>query len=94
LNDETVNLDEIGMVGHGGNYFTSEQTLASMDELGTTDSLWSNLSLDAWNEQNMPSAENALIDCTNDLYTKAKTESANNIDVIKKGEDFRHKQYS
>lgn len=88
LNDETVNLNEIKSVGHGGNYFTSEQTLASLQELDATDAIWSSLSLDSWKERNMPTAEKALIDYTHDLYSKAKTESENNIDIIKKGENF------
>ncbi len=88
LNDETVNLQEIEDVGHGGNYLTSEQTLASLHELSTTNEIWSSLSLDAWKEQNMPTAEKALIETTKDLFSKAKKASEDNIDIIKKGEDY------
>ncbi len=88
LDDEAVNLHEISTIGHGGNYFTSEQTLASLNELSTSDKIWSSLSLDAWKEQNMPTAEKALIDYTKELYSKAKKASEDTIDIIKKGEDY------
>ena len=88
LNDETVNLQEISTVGHGGDYFTSEQTLASLAELGNTGALWSSLSLDAWKEQGMPTAEKELIEATKDMYSKAMQASEAHMDIIKKGEDF------
>lgn len=94
LNDEAVNLHEIDNVGHGGNYFTSEQTLASLDELSTTNELWPSLSLDAWKEQNMPSSEKALIEYTLELYSKAKKASEETIDIIKKGEDFVNQSFA
>ena len=88
LNEEAVNHNEIEDVGHGGNYLTSEQTLASLHELSTTNEIWSSLSLDTWKEQNMPTAEEALIETTKDLFSKAKKASEDNIDIIKKGEDY------
>ena len=88
LDDESVNLQEINAVGHGGNYFMSEQTMASLDELSAMNTIWSSLSLEAWKEQNMPSAEEELIEYTRDLYARAKSGSEDNIDIIKKGEDF------
>lgn len=94
LNDEAVNLTEIDAVGPGGDYFTSEQTLASLDNLEDSDSLWNSLSLEAWNEQDKPSVEEELIETTKHLYTKAKTLSGDVTDVIKKGEEFIGKQKS
>ncbi len=88
LNDKCVNLHEIENVGHGGNYFTSEQTLASLHELSTTNAIWPSLSLDAWKKQNMPTAEKELIDYTKDLFSKAKKASEDTTDLIKKGEDY------
>ncbi len=88
LNDEAVNLHEIHEVGHSGNYLTSEQTLDSLDELSTTNEIWSSLSLETWKEQNMPTAEKDLIETTKDLFSKAKKASEDTIDIIKKGEDF------
>jgi len=88
LNDKTVNLQEIDSVGHGGDYFTSEQTLASLHELSSTDAIWSSLSLDAWKEQQMPTAEKELIQYTQDLYSRAILASEESIDIIKEGEDY------
>ncbi len=87
LNDESVNLNEIDHVGHGGDYFTSEQTLASLHELSSTDAIWSSLSLDAWKEQQMPTAEKELIQYTQDLYSRAILASEESNDIIKKGEE-------
>jgi len=91
LNNETVNLQEISSVGHGGNYLTTEQTLASLDEISTTDEIWSTLSLDAWKKQNKPTAEKELIDYTKDLFSRAKKASENAIGIIEKGEDYINK---
>lgn len=88
LNDETVNLAEIDKVGHGGNYFTSEQTLASLSELNTTNSIWPSLSLDTWKDQGMPKAHELLINYTKDLYAKARKSSEDNSDIIRKGEEY------
>ncbi len=88
LNDETVNQGEINNVGHGGNYFTSEQTLASLSELKTANAIWPSLTLDLWKEQGMPKAVKLLIDYTKDLFSKAKKASDENMHIVKKGEDF------
>ena len=88
LNDQTINIDEIDHVGHGGYYLTSEQTLDSLSELHTTDTIWPSLNLDSWKAQGMPQAEKFLIDYTNDLYTKAKKISREGIDIVKRGEEY------
>jgi trimethylamine--corrinoid protein Co-methyltransferase len=88
LNEETVNLDEIDQVGHGGNYLTSEQTLASLSGISPGNEIWSSLSLDSWKELGLPKAEQKLINFTKDIYSRAIKASEENIDMIKKGEDF------
>jgi len=88
LNDEAVNLHEIQKVGHGGDYFTSEQTLASLHELTSSNEIWASLSLDAWKAQNMPTAEKSLIESTKEWYSKATRASEDTMDIIKKGEDY------
>ena len=88
LDQKTVNLQEIDQIGHGGDYLTSEHTLASLNELSKTDILWSSLSLDDWKEQSMPSAEKELIEYSQDLYSKAIIASEDNIDIIKEGEEY------
>jgi trimethylamine:corrinoid methyltransferase-like protein len=88
LNDETVNLTEIDEVGHGGNYLMSEQTLDSLSDLQTAQTIWPSLDLNSWKEQNMPKVEEFLIDYSKELYSKAIKASDENIDIIKKGEDY------
>jgi len=94
LDDEAVNLKEIDRVGPGGDYFTSEQTLASMHEISDTDALWSSISLDVWKKQGKPSVEEELIETTKDLYTRSVKLSEEAMDLVKKGEDFIEKQKS
>ena len=65
--------------------------MASINELSTTNAIWSSLSLDAWKDQNMPTAEKTLIDYTEDLFSKAKKASEESVDIIKKGEDYINK---
>ena len=88
LGNESLNLHEIDQVGHGGNYFTSKQTLESLKELENSDSMWSILNLDAWQKLQMPSAENTLIRHTLELYSKAVKDSDMHMDMIKKGEEY------
>ena len=88
LNEQAVNLQEIARVGHGGDYLTSEQTLAALDRINNSHKIWSSLSLEAWKEQNMPSAEEEFIDYTQDLYTRAIKSSEDMVDIIKKGEEY------
>lgn len=88
LNEETINLDEIAQVGHGGNFFTTKQTLDSLQDLRSSDSIWSMLNLNTWHDLQRPTAENALIEHTQDLYSKAVTASALHMDLIKEGEAY------
>jgi trimethylamine--corrinoid protein Co-methyltransferase len=88
LNDKTVNLQEIQNVGHGGDYFTSEQTMASLHELSATNEWWSTMSLETWKEQGMHTVEEALIETTLELYSRAQLASEGAMDLIIKGEEF------
>lgn len=88
LNEGTVNLKEISRVGHGGDYFTSEQTLASLEKLIEKSAPWPLLSLEAWKAQGMPSAERSLIETAMDAYSRAQRASEENMEVIKKGEAY------
>jgi len=86
LDDESVNLREIANVGHGGNYFTSEQTLASLGEMNNNEALWPPMSLDVWKSQQMPTASQELIDTTKELCSRAERASEEAAEIIIKGE--------
>lgn len=88
LNDETVNLQDINHVGHGGDFLTSEQTLASLDIHSHTHPIWPALSLDSWKAQDMPSAEKELIDYTEELFGRARKASEERLEIIKMGEHY------
>lgn len=92
LDDNTVNLQEIDHVGHGGDYLTSEQTLAALDKLKKSESIWSSMSLDTWMQQQMPSAEKELIQYTQELFARAKQASEDRKDLIEKGEKYIESQ--
>ncbi len=88
LDEKAVNLEEIFKVGHGGSYFTSEQTLASLEELGKETPLWSSMTLKDWKAQGKPTAQNELIGTTMDLYSKAQQATKDQKELVQKGEQF------
>ena len=88
LDDESVNLDEIKNVGPGGNYFTSEQTLSSLQEKDNRRLLWQDQDIEEWEKQNMPGAEDELIELAREIYNSAEKSSEDSIDIISRGEAF------
>lgn len=88
LDEKTVKLEEIHRVGHGGDYFTSEQTLASLEISGETRAPWSQMSLDLWRAQGRPSAEKELAELSADLYSRAQQHTREQIDMVLKGEQI------
>jgi trimethylamine--corrinoid protein Co-methyltransferase len=88
ISEKTVNVEEINHVGHGGNFFTSEQTLESIQSLGDLPEIWPSMSLAAWKEQQQPTAQEALTDHAKTLYTKAISESEEHMEIVKRGEAF------
>jgi trimethylamine--corrinoid protein Co-methyltransferase len=91
LDDEAVNLEEIKAVGQGGDYFTSEQTLAFLQELSSNETLWSPMSLHTWKSRGMPSPDQELIEHTRALFSRAKKASVESLDLVKKGEEYIEK---
>lgn len=88
LSEESLSLHEIQEVGPGGDYFTTEQTLASLDKLNQEKSLWPILSLEAWQDLGMPSSKNELEEKTRELYDKAIKASDEDLDMVRQGEAF------
>ena len=88
LNQDAVNIEEIDKVGHGGNYFTSPETLEYMAELSTSNDIWPSESMDTWIRKGKPEASDILIEKTMELYSKAEIESKENMDIVMKGEEF------
>jgi trimethylamine--corrinoid protein Co-methyltransferase len=88
LNDSTTNVKEIDAIGHGGNFLTSEQTLASLYEFADENNFWQSMNHNTWKEQGNPDTKKFLIDYSLELYKKAETESLKFSNEIKKGEKF------
>lgn len=94
LDEESVNLEEIKRIGHGGNYFTSEQTLAALEYIGSGKPFWESMGLKSWREQGMPSANKELVDRTMEVYGRARKTSEECRDLLQKGEDIIAKLHS
>jgi trimethylamine--corrinoid protein Co-methyltransferase len=86
LNDNTVNLNEMRTVGHGGNYLTSSQTLDALSDLNLSNSIWSSMNLDTWQQQGNPTPIKMLRDYTKTLHEQASKPDKEIEDIIKKGE--------
>lgn len=88
INDQTVNLQEIVKVGHGGDFFTSDQTLESLSGTSIQEELWPIMSLESWKDQGMPSHQDSLITRASALYEQAQKASLENSAMVHKGEAF------
>jgi len=88
LNENTVNIDEMKTVGHGGNYLTSSQTLEAMGGFGNANTMWPSMSYDNWEQQGNPTPKQMLREHTQTLYEQAKTFSHEIDELTKKGEEY------
>jgi trimethylamine--corrinoid protein Co-methyltransferase len=88
IGDDMVNLQEISRVRHGGDFFTSEQTLASLTGPGKKNPPWSMMNLESWKERGMPKSEDELTALSLELYARAQQASRENLDIIRKGEEL------
>ncbi len=88
LDDNTVKLDEMKKVGHGGNYLTSIQTLEALSSFSLSNDLWPSMSRDTWQEQGNPTPEKILKDHTKTLYEQTSVSSSEIDEITRKGEDF------
>lgn len=88
LDDNTVNIEEMKTVGHGGNYLTSRQTLESLGTLSHIQDLWPAMSIHKWHEQGNPTPKKLLIDYTRALYEKAREAVEENRDLLARGEEY------
>ena len=88
LQKEAIDFHEIDQVGHGGNYFTTKQTLESLQEFTNSEPIWSIMNLDEWQKLKMPGVEDELIRHTQELYSNAIKDSEMHMDIIKRGEEF------
>ncbi|MBN1388956.1 MAG: trimethylamine methyltransferase family protein [Bacteroidales bacterium] len=88
LDDECVNLDEIKKAGPGGNYFTSGQTLGLLQDKTYRTELWKTLNVEGWKRQNMPKAEDELIELTMQICKMPQKIPQDSLDITVRGEAF------
>ena len=87
LDDVAVGLDEIADVGPGGHFLMSDQTFKLCREAYFSSALFDRLSLDKWQAQGCPRAQDRLKDYTRHLMAECKPPE-NYSDLIKKGDAF------
>jgi trimethylamine--corrinoid protein Co-methyltransferase len=88
MDDADQYLKEIALIGHGGDFLTSENTLAALNKLKSTNAIWQSMDLETWKKQDMPLAEKELKEKTQELYFTALKASEKNNDILKKGEAY------
>jgi trimethylamine--corrinoid protein Co-methyltransferase len=88
LGEGQVNLEEIDRMGHGGNYFTANQTLSYMAGKGSTNHIWDTIGLEAWRERGMPSAEMELMSATREVSRLAMKENRDSLELIEQGNQY------
>jgi len=93
INEDLVNLDEIHKVGHGGNYFTSPQTLSTISEFKEKSNIWPAFNIDSWLGSDPPNAEKHLKEFTLSMYKEAESVAQDNIDEVMRGEEYIAKKF-
>jgi trimethylamine--corrinoid protein Co-methyltransferase len=72
LDEDAVNTADIGAVGTGGNFLTSEVTCSLFRAMMDESPLWPAMTLDQWQENNRPQAAEMLARHTAELLHKLK----------------------
>jgi len=88
LNDNSVDLNEMKTIGHGGNYLTSSQTLEALRDLNHSNSIWPSMNFKTWQQQGNPTPIKMLRDFTKRLHEQASRPNNEIEEIIKKGEDI------
>jgi trimethylamine--corrinoid protein Co-methyltransferase len=89
LSQETVNIDEIAAVGPGGNFLLSKSTRKNFRDAYYSNGLFPRISLEKWEDQGHPFANNILKSETIRLIKEGKPPSDHD-DIILNGEKFIH----
>ena len=90
LNDAAVGLGEITEAGPGGHFLMSDLTFKLCREAYYSSAIFDRMSLDKWQAEGCPRAEDLLKEYTLHLMADKKPPE-NHSDLIKKGEVFINK---
>jgi trimethylamine--corrinoid protein Co-methyltransferase len=88
IDSDTVRLDEIKNIGHGGNYLTSDQTLSAIGSFDMNGALWPPMTKESWQEKGNPQTDLILKEYTRALVEKGREDSVERQGVIEKGEEY------
>ena len=88
LDRKSVNIEEIHSIAQGGNYFTSESTLASMTGLLGKEEMWPPMNLHSWRKNSKPGAGDILEKWSRELFEKIHLSSKEGNEILIKGEEY------
>jgi trimethylamine--corrinoid protein Co-methyltransferase len=87
LDDESVTLNEIETIGPGGNFLAADQTVKLCRKTNFTAGIWPYLTLDQWQAEGKPKADDLLRQHTRDFLNNL-TAPDDHDELIAKGEAF------
>ena len=90
INDESVALNEIESIGPGGNFLISETTVKYCREFDFSSSIWPQLTLEKWQAQGSPAADEILRRHTCRLLDDLSAPE-DHAELISRGEIYIHK---
>jgi trimethylamine--corrinoid protein Co-methyltransferase len=92
LDDESVDLGDIELVGPAGNFLMSDATFKLCREVNFSSSIWPNLTLDQWQADGSPSADKILRQRTRSLLEDLPAPE-DYAELIFAGESFIHDKW-
>jgi trimethylamine--corrinoid protein Co-methyltransferase len=93
LDNESVVVEEIKAVGPGGNFLMADQTVKLCRQTNCSSDIWPYLSLDDWQAEKMPKADDLLRRYTADLINSLQPPDDHD-ELMEKGEAFIRKAAS
>jgi len=91
VNDESVALSEIESIGPGGNFLLSDQTVKYCRETNFSSSIWPRMTLEEWQAQGNPAADEILHRHTHSLLGDLSAPD-DHAELISRGETFIHQR--
>jgi len=90
LDDTTVVPDDIAAIGPGGNFLMADLTVKLCREIDYNNPIWPDLSLEEWQNRDMPTVEKLLREYTINLLNN-RTRPTDHPALIEKGEAYINK---
>jgi len=87
IDDESVGLNEIESTGPGGNFLTTDMTLRYCRKVDFSSSIWAQMTLEKWQAQGSPAADEVLRQRTCDLLDSLRPPE-DHAEVIARGENY------